>query len=220
MIVELSGRLTDAIRRHVATAHPEEACGILVGRLDVGRVRVRHALPCVNRAPAGERTHRFEIDPRAVLNLQRALRATSQAIVGFYHSHPGTPPEPSRTDLQYLRLWPETVWLIAGVEDDCEARLRAWWLDADRGVPEEATRPGQLPVVAGARRGWAADVRRRVYPEAGVRGSRDGVDLDVSGGAGRGESEAFAASRPVEILTLRELAIAAPRPAPAGGCPE
>ena len=220
MTVELSGRLTDAIRRHVLTAHPEEACGILVGRMDVGRVRVRHALPCTNRAPAEERSRRFEIDPRAVLNLQRALRTTSQSIVGFYHSHPGTPPEPSRTDLQYLRLWPETVWLIAGVEDDGAARLRAWWLDTQRSAREDPADPEQLPMVRGARRGWAAaGVRRRARPDVDA-GEEGDVDRDEPAGAGRGESEAVAASRPVEILTLRELAIATPRPAPAGGCPE
>ncbi len=112
-------------------------------------MHVRHALPCTNRAPAGERTRRFEIDPRAVLNLQRTLRSTAQAIVGFYHSHPASPPEPSRTDLRYLRLWPETVWLIAGVEEDGQARLRAWWLDAPEGGSGDAGVPEPLPLVRG-----------------------------------------------------------------------
>ena len=140
--VELSGRLADNIREHAAAVHPEEACGILIGRVHAGRVRVRSALPCVNQAPTAARRHRFEIEPRAVLNLQRALRETPHTIVGFYHSHPGSPPMPSRTDLEYFRLWPETVWVIAGM-DAHGARLCAWWLDA-----EATALPRELAIAA------------------------------------------------------------------------
>ena len=144
MTVELSGRLAEAIRKQARAAYPEEACGILVGRRDGERVRVRQALPCANYAPTEERRRRFEIEPRAVLNVQRALRGTQQAIVGFYHSHPGTPPEPSRTDMLYLRHWPETVWLIASVDATRGTHLRAWWLD---GASESVT--GEAPEVVG-----------------------------------------------------------------------
>lgn len=120
----------DLILEHATSAHPEEACGILIGRIEAAHIRVRRALPCRNEAPPAQRPRRFEIDPRIVLNVQRELRTTDQAIVGFYHSHPDTAPAPSRTDLEYLRLWPDTIWLIVGVDAKRQAVTRAWWLDA------------------------------------------------------------------------------------------
>ncbi len=236
--VELGRRLTDAIRRHALLAHPEEACGILVGRLDVGRVRVRHALPCTNRAPAAERTHRFEIDPRAVLNLQRALRQTSQAVVGFYHSHPGSPPEPSRTDLRYLRLWPETVWLIVGVEDGCEGRLRAWWLDAPRVTAENRVEEAGTPARRGGGRAWGhgpVPWHGRVPSHGRADDARTAEPLDAAPAPGRpGGNELGANGLPylrrtrddptapdrIERSSLRELPIEDPQHAQVGGCPE
>jgi proteasome lid subunit RPN8/RPN11 len=92
-------------------------------------VRVSRALPCPNVAAPEERTHRFVIDPRAVLNVRRSLRNTKETIVGFYHSHPDVAAEPSRTDMEYIRLWPETVWLIVPVDAGSAGEPRAWWLD-------------------------------------------------------------------------------------------
>jgi proteasome lid subunit RPN8/RPN11 len=133
-----------SIEEHAAEAYPREACGLLVG---VGG-RVTRAVRCPNVAPAAERTNRFEIDPRAVINVRRTLRTSPEAILGFYHSHPDDGAAPSRTDLEYMRLWPETVWLIASVHEGIPARACAWWLDPDasqiRELPLETVEPASL----------------------------------------------------------------------------
>jgi proteasome lid subunit RPN8/RPN11 len=67
---------------------------MLVGNIDADTVQLRQALPCRNEAPAAERTRRFQIDARAVLNEERALQV-DQRIVGFYHPHPKGPLRPS-----------------------------------------------------------------------------------------------------------------------------
>jgi desampylase len=131
--LELRPRVRASILEHAASAHPEEACGILVGSMRAGIVRVSHALCCTNEAPLNERMRRFAIDPRAVLNVQRELRSTSHAIIGFYHSHPEGPAAPSPTDLEFIRLWPDSAWLIAGRDAARQVSLRAWWLDAHAG---------------------------------------------------------------------------------------
>jgi proteasome lid subunit RPN8/RPN11 len=149
--VELDPLVRTQVIEHAARAQPEEACGILVGNVEAGCVRVRRALRCTNAAPANERNRRFEIDPRAVLNVQRELRSTANGIVGFYHSHPEGAAEPSPTDLEFMRLWPDSAWLIAGGDVSGRASLRAWWLDLD---PGDAVRelPITLPMqVRGAR---------------------------------------------------------------------
>ncbi|MGQ0561583.1 MAG: M67 family metallopeptidase [Gemmatimonadota bacterium] len=128
--IELDARVRARIGGNVSAAGPREACGLLAGYVEAGCVRVRRALPCRNVAPAEARGHRFEIDPRAVLNVRRALRPTGQSIVGFYHSHPDGSLRPSLTDMEYLCLWPDTVWLIVSGRAGSAGDMRAWWLDA------------------------------------------------------------------------------------------
>lgn len=161
-VVELPSRLRAQILKHAATACPEEACGILIGNETAGRVQVVHALGCANDAPPKERTRRFEIDPRTVLNVQRALRSTGIAVVGFYHSHPDSPAEPSPTDLEFIPLWPDAVWLIAGTDTTRrrvpQPQLRAWRVaDTAGAVRELSLASRDLP----ARMAAASQPRKR-----------------------------------------------------------
>lgn len=128
--VIVGGPVRDALRGHAGRAYPQEACGLLIGRVEAGRVTVARALPCPNQAPREERHHRFSIDPRAVINVRRSLRGTPESIVGFYHSHTNGRAVPSAIDLEHIRLWPETVWIIVPEGGSEEASVRAWWLDA------------------------------------------------------------------------------------------
>ncbi|MCH2487040.1 MAG: M67 family metallopeptidase [Erythrobacter sp.] len=65
----------------------------------------------------------FEIDPQALIDAHRAARSGGAQLVGYYHSHPLGPPEPSATDRaqatgdgrvwaiighQTIRLWRDT----------------------------------------------------------------------------------------------------------------
>jgi proteasome lid subunit RPN8/RPN11 len=127
--VTLPEKVGEAAGDHAASAYPFEGCGLLIGYLTDDGVRVSRLLPCPNVAEPEVRTHRFIIDPRAVLNVRRSLRHSAESIVGFYHSHPDAPAAPSTTDMEYIRLWPETVWLIVPVEAGEPGAPRAWWLD-------------------------------------------------------------------------------------------
>ena len=125
----VAGPVRDALWAHAGRAFPQEACGLLIGWVDGDGVRVTRAVPCPNQAPVEERHHRFSIDPRAVINVRRTLRGSAEAIVGFYHSHTNARAVPSALDLEHIRLWPETVWLIVPAGDEVEHPVRAWWLD-------------------------------------------------------------------------------------------
>lgn len=74
------------------SAHPQECCGLLLGR---GAV-VCEARPSANVHPAPA-TH-FEIDPEALIGAHRAARAGGLELLGYYHSHPTGDPEPSAED--------------------------------------------------------------------------------------------------------------------------
>lgn len=142
--VVLGGPVRDAIRAHADRAYPHEACGLLIGRVEAEGVLVTRSVVCPNQAPVEDRHHRFAIDPRAVLNVRRTLRGTSESIVGFYHSHPDGRAVPSVLDLEHIRLWPETVWLIVPMIGDEAHPARAWWLDAG----EEEVRELEIRVAA------------------------------------------------------------------------
>ena len=127
--VALTARVRDAAADHAAGTYPYEGCGLLIGYHSGDEVRVSRLLPCPNVAPPERRSHFFMIDPRVVINVRRSLRGTQEQVVGFYHSHPDAPAAPSATDMEYIRLWPETVWLIVPVEGGEPGEARGWWLD-------------------------------------------------------------------------------------------
>lgn len=84
-------RVLDDIRAHAREASPRECCGMLVGR-------GAEVLESVRAGNLAEGTTRFEIDPRDHFRAIRAAREQSLDVVGFYHSHPRTPSDPSETD--------------------------------------------------------------------------------------------------------------------------
>jgi proteasome lid subunit RPN8/RPN11 len=129
----ISAAAVEAIAADAADAYPEEACGILIGEPG----RVHRVVRCANVAPAEQRLRRFELDPADVIRVRRELRGTPEAIIGFYHSHPDHPAEPSRTDLESFRLWPRTLWLIVPVHEGVPGAPRGWWLDAEDSAPRE-----------------------------------------------------------------------------------
>jgi proteasome lid subunit RPN8/RPN11 len=81
-----------AIVAHAREAAPLECCGLLIGQGDeiVEAIRARN----VADAPAT----RFVIDPADHFAARRAARAQGLDVIGFYHSHPATPPAPSARD--------------------------------------------------------------------------------------------------------------------------
>lgn len=95
-------------------AYPDEACGLLLGvRRPSGAIVVRRAVATVNVAPHEERRHRYQIDPRVLLEWERIAQASGLSIVGYFHSHPDHLPAPSAVDAALA--WPTYAYLIVGV---------------------------------------------------------------------------------------------------------
>ncbi len=69
------------------------------------------------------------IDPREILTVEKELSGTGQVIVGFYHSHPNHPAEPSEFDRSHA--WPWYSYVILSIVDREPADLRAWSLDGE-----------------------------------------------------------------------------------------
>jgi proteasome lid subunit RPN8/RPN11 len=95
-----------AIEAHARAAAPKECCGLVVARSGC----IDEAVPVENCADDPER--RYEIHPRDYLDAIKRYRGTDATVIGAYHSHPHSLPEPSATDLE--AAFSDYLYLIAG----------------------------------------------------------------------------------------------------------
>ena len=141
-MLTLPAALAVELRRQAEAAYPEECCGILLGTTAGGSDRVREARACAN-AQSGKRG-RYAIAPHDLIAAQREARERGLLIVGFYHSHPDHPPEPSSTDLDEA-FWEDCCYVIVSVTAGQAGEIRAWRLhvrgDQRRLDPEPLEQP-------------------------------------------------------------------------------
>ncbi len=116
--------LLDAVVAHARAELPNECCGLLAGVTEGEAGRVTQHFPLRNdlASPA-----EYLTNARDLLDALRATRAAGTEFLAVYHSHPGSPPVPSRKDLE-RNTWGDTavhlIVSLAGTEPD----VRAWWL--------------------------------------------------------------------------------------------
>jgi proteasome lid subunit RPN8/RPN11 len=121
----------DDIRRHGATAYPEEGCGFLLGTVtEDGRNRVTAVQPVANRQPEN-RERRYQITADDYRTAEETAAEQGLDVVGFYHSHPDHPARPSETDLEEA-AFPGYTYVIVAVHDGAPESVTAWSLASDR----------------------------------------------------------------------------------------
>ncbi|HXA27134.1 MAG TPA: M67 family metallopeptidase [Candidatus Angelobacter sp.] len=115
------------LRRLAALSYPLEGCGILLGGLahDGADALVVDAIP--GRNLVQDRAHdRYELDPRDILAAEHLARQRHIDVVGFWHTHPDHPAEPSRFDTE--RAWADYVYVICSTTREGVADTRFWRL--------------------------------------------------------------------------------------------
>ena len=123
MAIELPAAICDTIVADALEGAPEEVCGVFGGTFDDERSRVRSQYPTRNAAEAP--LNRYRIDPEEQLEVFERLEGRGEEIVGFYHSHPRGPPEPSATDVE-AAAWPDRSYVIVSLEPALEVRSWRW----------------------------------------------------------------------------------------------
>ena len=83
----------DSLVRHARASAPTECCGLLLGRAG----EIVEAVGARNIADHPDT--RFLIDPADHFAGVRLARQRGLEVIGFYHSHPASPPEPSPRDV-------------------------------------------------------------------------------------------------------------------------
>src|SRR5208337_1838214 len=106
-----------SLREHGEETYPHECCGVLLGQFgDNGAKTVSRIARCGNTS-ADSPHNRYHIDPKDLIRIQREARerGNNEDIVGFYHSHPDHPAQPSPTDLAEAH-WFGCSYAITSVE--------------------------------------------------------------------------------------------------------
>lgn len=111
---------------HALADRPNECCGLLAGEVVEGNGEVRAIYPLVNERQSPTE---FLSEPRSLFDAMKAIRADGTEVLAVYHSHPASPPVPSRRDLE--RNYSERVMnLIVGLAGPVP-ELRGWWLTVE-----------------------------------------------------------------------------------------
>ena len=124
--VVLSPPAVAELRRLAVAAYPDEGCGVLVGA--TGATLQVTAVTCGSNLAARARD-RFELDPLDILHAERQARRAGLDVVGFWHSHPDHPAEPSGLDTE--RAWPDYLYVIVSTSARGTGDLRGWILSPD-----------------------------------------------------------------------------------------
>jgi [CysO sulfur-carrier protein]-S-L-cysteine hydrolase len=124
--VRISQADWDELVAHARDETPNECCGYLVIRDgEVERVvRGRNE----RQSPYG-----YELDAQSMMDAWK-LSEEDGVLVGSYHSHPKSAPEPSQTDINLAANWPDWLYVIVSLAG--EPSVRAWWMKDGR-VDEE-----------------------------------------------------------------------------------
>jgi len=125
----LGEEIAREIREHGTQGYPHEACGAILG-LEAGADReVRALFPLVNRRDDSPR-NRFSVDAGDVRAAERAAAERGLELIGWYHSHPDHPAQPSEYDREHA--WPWYSYVIVSVTAGQPQEITSWRLADDR----------------------------------------------------------------------------------------
>ncbi len=146
MVLQLCSEHLRAIATHAEQTYPEECCGLLLGEsspADAAPKTVIEVWPTENAwseetamsmqeiAPLADhplnKTRRYWIDPKDMLEAQRYARQQQLNVIGIYHSHTDHPAIPSECDRACA--WPQYAYMIVSVHQGNVRDFRCWNLD-------------------------------------------------------------------------------------------
>lgn len=129
MPITLTPEHDASMRAHAAQDYPHECCGFLVGTIGDAAVTVVRTFPAANTRSDSPR-NRFEIDPGEMMRVDRIARQDGNGVVGFYHSHPDAPAQPSNFDREHA--WAAYCYIIVSVVRGEPQDMKNWLLRGDR----------------------------------------------------------------------------------------
>jgi len=113
MTVQLKHSDFDAIAVHAKKGLPNEACGLIAGKIENNIKTVEKIYLLSNPDCSPEH---FSIDPKEQLAAVKDMRALGLSPLGNFHSHPSTPARPSEEDIR-LSYDPKASYLILSLAE-------------------------------------------------------------------------------------------------------
>ncbi|MCX8129319.1 MAG: M67 family metallopeptidase [Clostridia bacterium] len=98
---------------HSLKALPNEACGLIGGRIEDGSKVVEKVYLLTN---ADNSPEHFSMDPKEQFAAVKDMRNNGWKMLGNFHSHPASPSRPSEEDKR-LAFDPEASYLIISLAD-------------------------------------------------------------------------------------------------------
>ncbi|MGD0835776.1 MAG: M67 family metallopeptidase [Polyangia bacterium] len=132
-IVRLSADVEAEIRTQCERAYPLEACGAILGRGD-GESESWSVLairPAPNRHGDDQR-RRYLVPPEFQVAAERDARLRGQDVIGYFHSHPDHPAQPSEYDR--LHAWVGYLYAICAVAQGRATDMNAFALEEGGGA--------------------------------------------------------------------------------------
>ena len=134
MALRIGAGDVEHIHDHAREAYPEECAGALVG-MDTGEMKIVVDIWRAENTHEEDRGQRFLIEPLQIKEFEERAQERDMDLLGFYHSHPDHPAEPSEYDREHA--WPYYSYIIASVGEDEVKDMRSWQLKDDRSGYEE-----------------------------------------------------------------------------------
>ncbi|MCL5999154.1 MAG: M67 family metallopeptidase [Chloroflexi bacterium] len=145
-MLSISHTLMAQMHVHLESGYPHEACGILIGDVTDGGASthspakvVRDVVMVPNvwdvKSERESLHNRYLISPEDVARADREAGRRGWDIVGFFHSHPDHPSQPSETDREFA--WPVVSFVIVSVRQGLAVTTQSWVLRDDRSKFDE-----------------------------------------------------------------------------------
>ena len=120
---------------YIKDTYPEEGCGALIGKENSIRL-IKQVIPIENKVEK-LKTRRYVINPEDIINVENKAKEDKLELLGFFHSHPNAPAEPSTFDLEHS--WPWYSYIIISIRHkeisniiQEKIALTSWRLKDDR----------------------------------------------------------------------------------------
>lgn len=125
------------ILEHARQALPNEACGLLGGRIvKTGELKVKTVEEVYLLTNTDHSPEHFTMDPKEQFNAIKEMRKNNWQLLGNFHSHPETPSRPSEEDRK-LAFDPETSYLILSLADRQHPVLKSFRINKNDVQEEE-----------------------------------------------------------------------------------
>ena len=132
-MIRISKEDYQKIVAHAATERPNEACGLIAGKIDGEDRQIKKVYLLTNIDRSNEH---FTLDPKEQLAAIKDMRSLGYVPLGNWHSHPETPSRPSEEDKR-LAFDRNASYLILSLMDQENPVLNSFRIEGANASREE-----------------------------------------------------------------------------------